>query len=670
MSRRLSLIVAGDPAQRTGGYLYDAHIVSALREQGWEIDVIGLAGNFPDADATASSALAQALESLADHASVVIDGLAMGALPEVVANHSQRLDITALLHHPLGDELGLNEADQQRFHRSELAALAAVKRIIVTSHFTARRLPELAARYGMPLKANVTVVEPGVAQAPISPSADSPSEDSPAAEPEETLRLLCVATLTPRKGQDILVHALAGVERGRWRCDCFGAARDAAFTDSVQALIDKHQLGDWVTLHGECDSETLESAYRHAHALVLPSWYEGYGMVVTEALAHGLPVITTTGGALRDTLPAGAGLSVEPGDSQALQDALSRFCTDPELRQQLRQGAIHARNALSDWQAAGAAFAGALSAASDSQTMQAGSQFASDWLTLREGADFASRSQHLAVLASEWLSARTQTPLIADLGCGRGSNMRFLAPRLLTANVNGSQRWKLIDHDAALLEQAREQAAGLSDSQGQPVAVETHCVSLEPLCEVPLEDAHLVTASALLDLVSQQWIDALVVRIAKQQQALLIALSVTNGWYFIDPQGEPVLDDEDHWLLALFIAHQQRDKGLGDALGGQAHAALIAALEKADYRVEQAETPWQLNAGSRDDQPLMMTLLEGWAEAATEQAPDAAARVATWLQQRQQAVAKGELGVWVGHCDVLATPLFTTPPFTTPREEA
>nr|WP_298056511.1 glycosyltransferase [uncultured Halomonas sp.] len=480
MSRRLSLMVAGDPAQRTGGYLYDAHIVAALREQGWEIDVIGLAGTFPDTDATASSALAQALGSLADHTNVVIDGLAMGALPEVVANHSQRLDITALLHHPLGDELGLNEANQQRFHRSELAALAAVKRIIVTSHFTARRLPELAARYAMPLKASVTVVEPGVAQAPISPSADSPSEDSPSAEPEETLRLLCVATLTPRKGQDILVHALAGVERGRWRCDCFGAARDAAFTDSVQALIDKHQLGDWVTLHGECDSETLESAYRHAHALVLPSWYEGYGMVVTEALAHGLPVITTTGGALRDTLPAGAGLSVEPGDSQALQDALSRFCTDPALRQQLRQGAIHARNALSDWQAAGAAFAKALSAqngsasdsTNDTQAMQAGSQFASDWLTLREAADFASRSQPLAVLASEWLSARTQTPLIADLGCGRGSNMRFLAPRLLTANVNGSQRWKLIDHDAALLEQAREQAAGLSDSQGQPVAVE------------------------------------------------------------------------------------------------------------------------------------------------------------------------------------------------------
>ncbi len=641
MSQRFTLIVAGDPAQRTGGYIYDAQIVSSLRGQGWEIDVVGLAGTFPDADAEAAEALTQALASLPDQAAVVIDGLAMGALPEVIALHAQRLDITALLHHPLGDESGLNEVDQQRFHRSELNALAHVARIIVTSHFTARRLPELAAHYEMPLHPSVTVVEPGVALAPISP----------AAEPGEVLRLLCVATLTPRKGQDILVQALAGIAGDHWRCDCYGGARDCEFTQRVQQLIDQNGLQDSVQLHGECDGATLEAAYRGAHALVLPSWYEGYGMVVTEALAHGLPVITTTGGALRDTLPAGAGLSVEPGDVDALQGALSRFCHDDELRHQLRQGAAQARDALSDWQDAGAKFAAALTAPADSPNLRPGSQFASDWLTLREAADIDSRSQPLAELAAEWLSARTQAPLIADLGCGRGSNMRFLAPRL-----NGHQRWKLIDHDAILLAQARQRAAGLSNSQGQPVAVETHCVSLKALAEVPLDDAHLVTASALLDLVSQQWIDALVARIAGQQQALLIALSVTGEWHFIDPQGALVLDDEDRWLLAMFMAHQQRDKGLGDALGGQAHGALIDALERADYRVEQAETPWQLAAGSQEQLPLMVALLEGWAEAATEQAPEAAARIATWLQQRQQAVANGELGIWVGHCDLLAMP--------------
>lgn len=654
MSKRFTLMVAGDPAQRTGGYIYDARVVSALRDQGWEIDVVGLAGGFPDADAEAAAALAQALESLPEHAAVVIDGLAMGALPEIVAAHAQRLDITALLHHPLGDELGLADADQQRFHRSELAALASVARIIVTSHFTARRLPELAAHYAMPFDARVIVVEPGVAQAPISPQA----------EPGETLRLLCVATLTPRKGQDILVQALAGVSGEPWQCDCYGGARDAAFTQRVQQLIDHNGLQERVRLQGECDSETLEAAYQRAHALVLPSWYEGYGMVVTEALAHGLPVITTTGGALRDTLPKRAGLSVEPGDSAGLQQALSRFCNDAELRSRLRQGALQAREQLHDWSTAAAAFAAALDAQgstpSDSPSLRAGSQFASDWLSLREAADFASRSQRLATFAAEWLSARSPTPLIADLGCGRGSNMRFLAPRL-----SGHQRWALIDHDVILLAQAHQRAAGLSDIHGHPVAVETHCVSLAPISDVPLDDAHLVTASALLDLVSQQWIEALVGHCANQQQALLIALSVTGEWRFMDAQGAPVLEAEDQWLLAMFMAHQQRDKGLGDALGGLAHETLVAALEQAHYRVEQDDTPWQLAAGSREHQPLMMALLEGWAEAATEQAPDAAARIATWLQHRQQAVANGELGIWVGHRD-----LFAVPTSTLPQEEA
>ena len=113
MSRRFTLIVAGDPDQRTGGYIYDARIVATLRDQGWSIDVVGLAGTYPDADDEAATALNQALASLPDHSAVVIDGLAMGALPEVVAEHAKRLDITALLHHPLGDELGLDDADQQ-----------------------------------------------------------------------------------------------------------------------------------------------------------------------------------------------------------------------------------------------------------------------------------------------------------------------------------------------------------------------------------------------------------------------------------------------------------------------------------------------------------------------------------------------------------------------------
>lgn len=639
MSQRFSLIVAGDPAQRTGGYLYDAQIVSALRAQGWGIEVIGLDGAFPDADATARQALENALAAQPDGAAVVIDGLAMGALPAVVTRHTERLAITALLHHPLGDELGLSVADQQRLHRSELNALAAAPRIIVTSRFTARRLSALADDYAIPLGGQVSVIEPGVAQAPASP----------APQPGAPLRLLCVATLTPRKGQDVLVEALAGLDAGGWRCDCYGGARDAAFTLRVQYLIEYHDLEDSITLHGECDGGTLEAAYQHAHALVLPSWYEGYGMVVTEALAHGLPVITTTGGALRDTLPKGAGLSVEPGDMAGLQVALARFCGDADLRASLREGALKARQTLNDWHAAGEAFALALT--DSASTLAAGSQFASSWLSLREVVDRASRSQHLANLAGEWLSARADAYRLVDLGSGRGSNVSYLAPRLPSP-----QTWTLVDHDAQLLKEARARVMTLRDTRGQTIVADTLTASLEHFDLPALASAHLITAAALLDLVSKSWIDALVAHCAAHRQGVLIALSVTGEWRFIDCRHEPVEDPEDAWVLALFRAHQQRDKGLGDALGGRAHAALAGAFDAVDYRVEEAETPWQLAAGEPDHQSLMASLIDGWAAAAREYCPDAAARIDDWQIQRRQAVASGELGIWVGHRDLLALP--------------
>ncbi|KPQ21416.1 glycosyltransferase [Halomonas sp. HL-93] len=644
MNQRFSLIVAGDPDQRTGGYLYDAHIVEALRAQHWAIEVIGLEGTFPDADESAARALEQTLANQPDGAAVVIDGLAMGALPDVVARHTERLAITALVHHPLGDELGLNTADQQRLHRNELHALAAVPRIIVTSHFTARRLSALADDYAIPLRANISVVEPGVEQAPVSP----------ACEAGESLRLLCVATLTPRKGQDVLIEALAGLDASGWRCDCYGGARDAEFTLRLQYLVEFHDLEANVTLHGECDSDTLEAAYQRAHALVLPSWYEGYGMVVTEALAHGLPVITTTGGALRDTLPAGAGLSVEPGDVEALQHAIEQFCNDAPLRASLRQGAIEARQALNDWQDAATAFAGALTSAPVS--MASGSEFAASWLALREPVDRAARSQRLAMLAGEWLAACPGPYRLVDLGCGRGSNVHYLAPRL-----PGPQTWTLIDHDATLLSEARARLMTLRDADGQSIVAETQAASFAHLDTQALNGAHLITASALLDLVSERWIDALVAHCARHRQGLLMALSVSGEWWFTDRHQRPIADDEDRWVLELFCAHQQRDKGLGEAQGGHAHATLAAAFEGVNYRIEEANTPWQLSVEDAAHRPLMASLIDGWATAASEHAPEAAVRIANWAVQRCHAVASGELGIWVGHRDLLALPMEVQP---------
>ena len=349
MSHRLAFIVPGDPAQRTGGYLYDARIVHELRRLGWRVEVHGLSGRFPDADTTARDALQRTLAALPVGRRVVIDGLALGGLPEVAIEHSGRLALVALVHHPLADESGLDPVLRRCLLASERAALAAVRLAITTSAFTARRLLDFGMR-----TERIRWVEPGVA--PLSL----------AAADGEPPRLLCVGSLTPRKGQDVLVRALARVRELPWQCTLIGSrTRHPAYASAVAELVRATGLEDRIQLAGECDDTALHQAYAAADLFVLPSHHEGYGMVVAEALAAGLPVLSTTGGALAATLPAGAGVAVPPGDVDALAGALVDLLGDRSRRLQLRDGARRARTRLRAWPQAGEAFAAALASLAD-----------------------------------------------------------------------------------------------------------------------------------------------------------------------------------------------------------------------------------------------------------------------------------------------------------------
>ncbi|RJS92756.1 glycosyltransferase family 4 protein [Salinisphaera sp. Q1T1-3] len=339
----LTLIVAGDPDQATGGYLYDARIAACLRQAGREVSLIGLAGEFPLADATARRAMREALAAEPDGRCVIIDGLALGTLGDIVAEHANRLSLVALIHHPLADEAGLDERTAATLLEAERRALSHVAHVIVTSPFTARRL-----RSGYAVSPDrLAVVEPGVA--PPGP-AEVARLDPP--------MLLTVATLIPRKGHRVLVEALARVADRAWQCRLIGdTERDPECTQAVREAISTHGLADRITIVGGQPPEALATHYRQAHAFVLPSFYEGYGMVVTEALSYGLPVITTTGGALADTLPRGAGIAVEPGTVTALADALARVLDDATAYRALSETAAEAGARLDDWPAAAARFA-------------------------------------------------------------------------------------------------------------------------------------------------------------------------------------------------------------------------------------------------------------------------------------------------------------------------
>jgi glycosyltransferase involved in cell wall biosynthesis len=353
LNHRLTFIVPGDPGQRTGGYLFDARIVDELRGLGWRIEVVGLEGRFPDVDELARGAMARVLAGMPDGARVVIDGLALGGVPDAVLPHADRLDITALVHHPLADETGLKPALRERLLGRETSALAACRRVIVTSAFTAMRLGELGLDSRPPV-----VVEPGVETADLAgPVADRLAGREPGG-PE---RLLCVASLTPRKGQDILVGALAGLVERRWHCVLAGSsARDEAFAMKVVERIAEAGLEARVECIGECQPDALDAAYHSAGLCVLPSRYEGYGMVVTEALARGLPVITTTGGALAETAPDDCCLKVAPGDFVGLREALAGWFDDAQMRLSMTRAAVARRETLRDWKAAGREFALAL----------------------------------------------------------------------------------------------------------------------------------------------------------------------------------------------------------------------------------------------------------------------------------------------------------------------
>jgi glycosyltransferase involved in cell wall biosynthesis len=319
--------------------------MAGLAALGWSVALQRLDASFP---APTPAVLAEAHNLLAvvpDQSLVVIDGLALGAMPEVAAAHCDRLRLIGLVHHPLALETGLDKAQCQRLYLSEREALRQVRQVIVTSPSTARAL----ADYEVPLE-YCAVVLPGVDPAPLATGSGS-----------HELTWLCVAGLTPRKGHAVLFRALARLKDYSWRLRCAGSnAHDPITAAELRALVDTLDLSGRVEWLGELGTVALDAAYQQADAFVLPSFYEGYGMVLAEALARGLPIISTTAGAIPDTVPADAGLLVPPGDEAALAEALARFLDEPGLRERLAAGARAARETLADWSAASARFAGVL----------------------------------------------------------------------------------------------------------------------------------------------------------------------------------------------------------------------------------------------------------------------------------------------------------------------
>jgi glycosyltransferase involved in cell wall biosynthesis len=341
----VDLIVPGDIDTLTGGYIYDRRILEGLARLGWQTSVHSLPDSFPEPTADALALAAAVLAGIPDKATVIIDGLALAGLKDVLPHQITRLRLVALIHHPLAYETGLEPQRAMRLEAAESAALGRVHRVIVTSAWTKRVLESFGVG-----GARISVVEPGTDPAPLNrPHAGEP------------LELLCVASLTKRKGHAVLFDALARLRDRAWHLTCAGSlTRDEALAVSLRTQVDRLGLRDRVTFLGELAPDKLGELYARADIFVLPSYMEGYGMAFAEALARGIPIVATTGGAVASTVPAAASRLVPPGDSAALAGALEQLLADANVRAALATGAAAARASLPSWEIASERFAQAL----------------------------------------------------------------------------------------------------------------------------------------------------------------------------------------------------------------------------------------------------------------------------------------------------------------------
>lgn len=338
-----------DPAKPSGGNSYDRRICRGLAAVGWAVNEHAMSGTWPQPDASARASVTGLIAGIPDDAVVLLDGLIASTVPEVLVPEASRLRLVVLVHMPLGAPpdlpleaqpgVGLADAQVADVQASERAVLSAAVAIVTTSSWTERWLVD---RYDVP-PSRVHVAEPGADAADLATGTASGGE------------LLCVAAVMPAKGQDVLLAALADVRDLSWRCVCVGdLSRDTPFVSSLRAQVSKSGLDGRVLFTGPQSADELPSAYAAADVLVLASRAETYGMVVTEALARGLPVVATAVGGLPQALGRGAdgtrpGLLVPPGDTSAFAVALRSWLVDADLRRRLCVAARERRGSLPGW---------------------------------------------------------------------------------------------------------------------------------------------------------------------------------------------------------------------------------------------------------------------------------------------------------------------------------
>jgi glycosyltransferase involved in cell wall biosynthesis len=324
--------IPGDIRTRTGGYIYERSLLDALRAEGRQVEHVPLAASYPDPSAADDAATRDALAAIPSGVPLILDGLVFGAMDTAIFD-SVSAPVIAMIHHPLGLETGLPTARASELLKLEAANLARAEHVVVPSPHTARILHE---SFGVP-EDRISIAPPGF-----------PPADPARAEVTPPL-ILSVGLLAPRKGHDTLLDALALLADLDWKAEIVGRSHDPATAGALRDRCTALGLDSRVRFAGELGEDALRERFRAASIFALATHYEGYGMVFSEAMLHGLPIVGCAVGAVPDTVPPGTGILVPPADPDAFAHALRRLLSDADLRRAMAEASTRAGRALTAW---------------------------------------------------------------------------------------------------------------------------------------------------------------------------------------------------------------------------------------------------------------------------------------------------------------------------------
>jgi glycosyltransferase involved in cell wall biosynthesis len=350
--RTVTLMVPAGLTRCSGRFRYDRLLAQGLRGLGWKVDVAMLDASFPEPTADALDQLDALLGAQRDNALVLIDGLALGAAPEQIQRVAHRMTVVGIVHHLLASEAGPDDAQVLAVGNREAQALRAATGLLASGFGISRAI----VGCGVP-RERIALVTPGTDPAPRAEG----SRSRPGAKRSTPVQLLCVGSLIPRKGYDLLFDAVAELRLLPWRLTCVGS--DLVVPEYVTALreqLDISGLSEQVTLMGEIDDAALEEAYQRADVFVLATRHEGYGTAVAEALVRGIPVVSTAAGAIPELVGYSGGVIVPVADAEAFSAALEPLVSDHERRAGVAAGALAQGALLPRWSDAAQAASDAL----------------------------------------------------------------------------------------------------------------------------------------------------------------------------------------------------------------------------------------------------------------------------------------------------------------------